>query len=279
MSIVNSHRLGERTRPSSLWDYMSPSRLNLWIRCPLAFKFRYIDGIRTPPTPNLFLGKAVHAALEYFYRQRRAGMDLPAPAVIEHLHGSWDLLVVEEDMQFSSVEEEAELKRQSCGLVAEYLQRLPASENRPTAVEVSVESPLIDPVTGESLGMPLLGILDLVLPDANGSVICDFKTSNRSNSPVEILHEVQLTAYAYLYRQATNSTEGGLEIRSLIKTKSPKVECHRYPPRTDAHMRRFFQLVRAYLDALHSGKYVYRPGLLCSMCDYHDGPCSSWEGE
>jgi putative RecB family exonuclease len=279
MSIVISARHVERERPSGIWDYISPSRLNLWIRCPLAFKFRYIDGIRTPPTTNLFLGKAVHAALEHFYRQRQAGVDLTATMVIEQLHGSWDLLVVEEDMQFSSVQEEVDLKQQSCGLVTEYLRRLPANESRPTAVEASAECPLVDPVTGENLGMPLLGILDLVLPGANGSVICDFKTASRSSSPVEILHEVQLTAYAYLYRQATSNTEGGLEIRSLIKTKTPKVESHRFPSRTDAHMRRFFLLVRAYLDALHSGKYVYRPGLLCSMCDYREGACGSWDGE
>ena len=41
--------------------YISPSRLNRWLRCPLAFKLQYVDGIRTPTTPNLFIGKQVHA--------------------------------------------------------------------------------------------------------------------------------------------------------------------------------------------------------------------------
>ena len=43
-------------RLGSVWDYVSVSRLNLWIRCPLAFKLRYLDGIRTPTSPALFLG-------------------------------------------------------------------------------------------------------------------------------------------------------------------------------------------------------------------------------
>ena len=29
-----------------VWEYISPSRLNLWLRCPLAFRLQYIDGIR-----------------------------------------------------------------------------------------------------------------------------------------------------------------------------------------------------------------------------------------
>ena len=33
---------------------------------------------------------------------------------------------------------------------------------------------------------------------------------------------------------------GRLEIRSLIKTKVPKIEFHRYPARTDAHFGRLF---------------------------------------
>ena len=32
-------------RGNGIWDYVSPSRLNLWLKCPLAFRARYIDGI------------------------------------------------------------------------------------------------------------------------------------------------------------------------------------------------------------------------------------------
>jgi hypothetical protein len=71
----------------------------------------------------------------------------------------------------------------------------------------------------------------------------------------------------YLLRQLADETEAGLEIRSLIKTKVPKIEYHRYAARTDSHFRRFFQIVRAYLDDLDRGDFVYRPGFGCTMCD------------
>jgi hypothetical protein len=43
-------------------EYISASRLNTWMSCPLKYKLRYLDGIRTPASPAMFLGKQVHRA-------------------------------------------------------------------------------------------------------------------------------------------------------------------------------------------------------------------------
>ncbi len=260
-----------------VFDYLSPSRLNLWIKCPLAFKFKYVDGIKLPPTPNMFLGKRVHDGLELFYRHRQLGIYLEAGDVTQRMLVSWDAAVAAEEIEFDNVAEETALKQQSTSLVTVYLRQLPADEPRPLAVETSLTFPLVDPVTGENLGMPLLGIVDLVIGANDGPVIADFKTAAKSSDPLEITHEVQLSCYAYLFRHVAGQSEAGLEIRSLIKTKTPKVELHRYAPRTDIHFRRLFALIRAYLDDLHSGRFVYRPGWTCSMCDYRDTYCRQWQ--
>jgi hypothetical protein len=129
----------------------------------------------------------------------------------------------------------------------------------------------VDPESGEDLGMPLVGILDLVLPAETGRVgpvVCDFKTSARSAAPHELAHEIQLGCYAFLFRRATGSMESELQIRSLIKTKSPKVETHCFPARTAAQLRRLFAVIREYLDAIHSGRFNYRPAWTCSTCDF-----------
>ena len=52
-------------RQGGVWEYISPSRLNCWLSCPLKFRCRYLDGIRTPTTPALFVGKACHAAWRF----------------------------------------------------------------------------------------------------------------------------------------------------------------------------------------------------------------------
>ena len=118
--------------------------------------------------------------------------------------------------------------------------------------------------------------MDLVLDDAAGPLVVDFKTAARSTEPLEISHEIQLTSYAYLLRHGTSQQESGLEIRSLIKTKMPKCEFHRYPARKDAHFARLFAVVREYLDALDAGRFNYRPGFGCAMCDFRESHCQRW---
>ncbi|QDU96530.1 RecB family exonuclease [Lignipirellula cremea] len=267
-----------RDDSSGLLDYVSPTRLNTWLSCPLKFKLRYVEGIKEPTSSSLFLGKRVHDGLEFFYRHRQDGDHLSATDVAQHISESWDEAVAAEDMQFPSFDDEAVLKRQTIGLVEAYLDTRDANEGIPVAVERPLECPLVDPETGEDLGMALFGFVDLVLESQAGLTIVDFKTAARSSAPLEISHEVQLSCYAYAFRHVFGATEQELQIRSLIKTKTPKVETHRYPARGDAHFRRLFAVIRAYLDDLQSNRFVYRPGWTCSMCDYRETHCRQWQG-
>ena len=265
-------------RGSSLWDYVSPSRLNLWLKCPLAFKARYVDGLPTPTTPSLFLGKRVHAALEWWYRHRLLHLPVDKHDVLTHIPQVWEAAVAEEEMQFQDAAEEDRLKQQTIDLVATYLNRVPADEPLPLAVEARWEMPLVDPGTDEDLGVPLLGYVDLVLDGPDSATIIDFKTAANASAPVDISHELQLTSYAYLLRSASGQAEGELQIRSLVKTKVPTIAIHRYPPREDRHFHRLFAVVREYLDALDHGQFNFRPGWTCGSCDYRESVCAGWHG-
>lgn len=174
--------------------------------------------------------------------------------------------------------DEAGCQQQAIALLGVYLQQVPADEPRPLAVEELAEVRLIDPRSGEDLGIPLLGIMDLILPTTAGPIIADFKTAARGGELLEITHEIQLTSYAYLLRHTFEQPESGHEIRSLIKTKTPKIENHHYPPRTAVQFARLFSVIRAYLDDLNCGKFVYRPGFSCGMCDFRHGACRDWGG-
>jgi hypothetical protein len=259
-------------------DYISPSRLNLWLKCPLAFKFRYVDGIETPPSPGLFVGRVVHAGLESWYRHRQLGIPLDAAELCRRLDAWWEHAAGGEQVDFASVTEEAGCRRQAIDLVRTYLHQVADIEPPPLAVERAVEAPLVDPVSGENLGLPLVGVIDLVLPAPAGPVIADFKTAARGGELIETAHEIQLSSYSYLHRHVTQTTESALEIRSLIKTRSPRVETHRYPARTTRHYRRLYSVIRAYLDDLHAQRFVFRPGFSCATCEFRDTNCRHWEG-
>ena len=260
-------------RAEGIWAYISPSRLNLWLRCPLAFRLRYIDGIRSPTTPSLFLGQRVHSALEAFYRHRMLGLTIGAKEASQRMLEGWDAAAEEQEFTPESMEADQRLQDQAVSLIAAYVEQLPSEEPPPLAVEATLEAPLVDPFTGEDLGISLLGITDLVLPTEKGAVIVDFKTAAKAAAPLELAHEVQLGCYAFLYRQLTGSREAGLQIRTLVKTKTPQLLTTDFTPRTDWHLRRLFGVLQEYVDMLHGldvDRFRCRPGWTCGMCDYQD---------
>ena len=168
MSTIPARREISPQRRGGLWAYVSPSRLNLWLRCPLAFKFKYVDGIRSATSPAMFLGKMCHSALEAFYRRRQQGTTLEFVDVIGHLEAIWGQAATDESMQFESSAKQQALKLQAVELLAAYLAQVPADEPRPLAIEQSLEAPLVDPIGGEELGIPLFGIIDLVVGGDRG---------------------------------------------------------------------------------------------------------------
>lgn len=257
-----------RPRTGQVWEYISPSRLNLWMKCPLAFKLRYIDGIQSPTTPALFLGQQVHAGLESYYRHRMLGVKLSAEAVATRMLSTWDEAAVDRGFIAASKSDDSKLREQAARLVSAYIAQVPPGEPAPLAVEARLEAPLVDPFTGVDLGINLMGIADLVLPSPDGPVIIDFKTAARASKPLEIVHEIQLGCYAFMLRSLTGEEESAIEIRSLVKTKTPKIAYSKFGRRSDSHLRRLFAVIHEYLDCLRTGRFTYRPGWTCGMCDY-----------
>ena len=270
MTMVLAEPETEPERRGGLWDYVSPSRLNLWLACPRAFKFRYVAGIQTPTSPSLFIGKQVHAALEVHYRHQQLDLLLSGHEIVSRMRDEWSTAAEEEDVAFAKEGDSDKLLEKACTLVLAYLAQIPDDESRPLAVETMLEVSLIDPETGEDLGIPLRGIIDLVLDERNGAVICDFKTAASSQHPLEVCHEIQLGCYALMYRALSGETESGLEIRTLVKTKVPQIATYRYGSRSDAQIGRLFAVVRAYLEDLRRGDFLYRPGWGCRTCGFRN---------
>jgi hypothetical protein len=228
MSIIQFMQQ-EQVRPDQeqqtgmIWDYVSPSRLSLWLKCPLAFRKRYIDGEQTSPTPALFVGKVTHAVLAHVYRQRSAGRLCTVENMPGLVSDAWQFATETEPCTFDDDTQEEKCRYQVLDLVTTYLTSIPIHMETPIAVEKRYEVPLVDPLTGEDFGIPIVGVVDLVLQEESGSVITDFKTSATSTL-CELQHELQLTSYAYCFREVMEQNESGCEVRQLgrVDTKPLK---------------------------------------------------------
>ena len=256
-----------------IWDYVSASRLNLWMKCPLAFRRRYLDGVKTPPTPSLFVGKVVHETLDAVYRCASVGESVRPHDVVPFVESAWERILQAEPCGFDDSDQETKCFQQIADLVKTYISETNIDFERPLAVERRFETALVDPATGEDFGIPLVGVIDLVLDCDAGPVLVDFKTA-ASASFCDLQHELQLTAYAWLIRECLGREESALEVRQLVKTKTAKIVTRIYPPRTERHFERFFAVVREYLEALDRGVFNYRPSWNCSFCG-HSGFCTN----
>jgi hypothetical protein len=198
--------------------------------------------------------------------------------VLHRLPQIWEQVLEEDSVAWESSDEETSSLAQTEALVGAYLGQVDPDEALPCVVEAAMEAPLVDPTTGENLDIPLVGIVDLVLDEPTGPLVVDFKTAARGGAPHEIAHEVQLSSYAYLLREAARQEPSSLEIRQLIKTKVTKIEYHRFSRRDARHFRRLFAVIRHYLDAIDSNKFAYRPSLACASCEWREGACLLWDG-
>ncbi len=255
-----------------VWNYVSASRLNLWMRCPLAFRRKYLEGVTSPSTPSLFVGKVVHGVLEHVYRCLMVGTIATTEDVPAFVEAAWTQTMDSEPCVFADAEQETKSRNLVSDLIRAYLSEIDIASEKPIAVEKKYEVPLIDPITGEDFGIPLVGIVDLVLDGEGGPIVTDFKTAASASVSCELQNELQLTGYAYLIREAFGQNESALEIRQLVKTKTPKIVVHRLPPRTERHFERFFGIVREYLECLDRGVFNGRPSWNCSLCE-HSGSC------
>ena len=244
-------------------DYISASRLNCWSECRLKFRYRYLDRLPTTVSPALHLGKAVHRGLEVWNHKRWRGEPCSPADIQGAFQDFWILKQPDDGIDWQGKEDEQ--KEKAWKLIKHYIDNsdIPKDE-RPEGVEVLVERDF------QASGYPpLRGVIDLVRP---GGRIIDFKTAARSpdTSMVAHLNQVQRTAYALLYREATGKQEQEMEFHYLLKTKEPRVVVVNLPPVTPEHCRSFSRLIESYVSGVSDEDFVPSPGQHCSWCDYLD---------
>jgi putative RecB family exonuclease len=251
-----------------LTSVVSASRLNTFHACRLKFCFRYVMELLKPATAALFVGKAVHAALQQWSTARWRGQPHDAQSLKAGFLTGW--ISAQEDEPVAWDGDEDAQQEKAWGLVDMYLREtpIPAGE-KPEAVEVRVEADLA------GHGLPtLVGIIDLVRP---GGRIVDFKTSAATPNAEQVIHrsQTQLTAYGILYREATGKPESGFELHHLVKTKTPKLVVSQAPAITENQKTKLFRLIESYLDGVEREDFVPSPGLQCASCEFFN-ECRAW---
>jgi putative RecB family exonuclease len=267
-----AERLGTPVDGVEVIGAISPSRAGDFISCPLLYRFRTIDRLPEPPSPDAVRGTVVHKVLEDLF-------DLPAaertPQQAESmLAPAWDALVEREpelvDMFPGDTGPEAAEWLASCRAVLErYFTLEDPRRLEPAEREVYVEA-LLDS------RLLLRGFVDRldIAPDGRIRVV-DYKSGRSPTERFEAKALFQMKFYALVIWRTRGIVPAMLQLVYLGNG-----EILRYvPDERDllATERKVEAIWRAIREAEAAGDWRPSPGRLCSWCA-HQAICPAWGG-
>jgi putative RecB family exonuclease len=249
-------------------ETLSPSRAGDFKACPQLFRFRAIEHLPEPTSPQQARGTTAHLALQRFYELGRS--ERSPDRLFDLFRQAWSELRNEEEFAglFASLEEEREWGVGSLTLLANYFQL----ENPESFDPLERELDLLEQV-GD--GMMIRGILDRVDRRADGRiVITDYKTGAAPPETYSIPAFFALKIYALLIRRHLGETPA--EVR-LLYLNGPTM--YRFPVddrQLDAMEKQLAALWLAINRAIERNHFPPRTGPLCNWCSFRP-ICPAWE--
>lgn len=238
---------------------LSPSRVESFLSCPLAFRFRSLDGLPDPPTIATLRGTMVHRALELFHA------DTSRPRDPDWLDGCVTTMLEEfrehPDTLYLGLRGDSydDLSRQCRRLAAGVFEMEDPDQVHPVGLELRIEAP-VGPVV-------LRGIIDRLERGPDGSlIITDYKTGRAPGSG----YERKALGGVHLYALMCHLTmdERPSEVR-LMYVSSKETITDRP---SDQSLRFMTQRVSAVHGAIEqscqSGEFRTRKSALCRFCAY-----------
>lgn len=231
---------------------MSHTQVEMYLRCPRQYWFRYVKGESRPPGVAMVLGSGTHKAVETTHHHI---VDHGVPAPDEMLMDAFSDRFEEqaadvEATEWTGNQDKGKVKDQGVKLVKIYNQKF-APKVQPQVKLVPLKAADGGVVNTEVrgiekkfevtiAGVPMLGYIDLIdtndatltysdtelkmltkrghqVPEEMRTVVTDFKTRGRSISKDEIDSSLQLTLYSYVEKVTL------VRYDQLLKTKTPKV--------------------------------------------------------
>ena len=167
-------------------DHVSVSQLNMWLRCPRQWEYRYVKGLKIPPSGALVEGRCYHKSLEEnFLHKIESYEDLPVDECLDAFSTEWSKALSEEESIDWEGKNPRDIKNEGHKLVRKYI-----TDQAPYVQPLEVEEWYISEISG----VKFVARLDLI--DCTGVVI-DHKTSNKLYSQADVDRDMQASAAAF----------------------------------------------------------------------------------
>ena len=249
---------------------ISVSQVSTYLGCSLKYRFQYVDKIPRPwRVAAMAFGTSVHAAVEWFHRERLAGRSVEMTEVLKVFDADWYAQNVE-PLVFSERESKDSLAEKGRAMLQLYVES--TNGIKPVAVEQFFELDLVDPETGEVLDVRLRGGVDLV---EEGDTLIDLKTAGRTLEQGGLERHLQLSTYALAFL-LQHGVIPKLRLDMLLKTAKPRLERHE-TTRSIEDLVWTARLIREVSLAIETEHFFPNPSWRCTECEYF-AHCQQWRG-
>jgi len=256
--------------------HVSFTQIDQYLRCPLRYRFLYIDRLEPDfvPTARAF-GSGIHAAAAVFFRGVAQGERPRVEDVQGYFESFWNLEAGHQPLRYGEKESKESLLDLGRRMVAVLCEDFKLG-TEVLAVEQPFAVPLIDQETGEVLDRDLVGTLDLLERDGEGLVVVDLKTSARKYTDLQVEASLQLSVYSYAVGLSSFENGDDVRLRFDVLTKTRVPELHRYwTTRDRAANVRLFRMVSEVLAAIEAGAFHPIVGWQCKECVFRS-KCWAW---
>jgi putative RecB family exonuclease len=238
---------------------LSPSRVEAFTSCPMAFRFASIERIPEPPSIHASKGSFVHRVLEVLFTRPAAGRT--PEAAREAFDVARAEYEVHPDVTLLGLDEAANEAFFTDGwsLVEGYLRMEDPTTVRDIGLELRLEAPVGD--------LSVRGIIDRLEIDADDRlVITDYKTGRPPGPQYEQSKMGGVHIYSFLCEAVLGQRPAAVRLMYVrtgdVITATPSAESIRFiTTRTTA-------VWKAVARACETGDFRPRQGPLCNSCSY-----------
>lgn len=275
-SHYNSKKLKEKRRNDKMIEHLSYTQINCYLQCPLKYKFQYLDKIEWPFVPSgLTFGTAIHKVAAYYHQKKMQGTELTLEKLKEIFEQWWNQENQNKKILYKPTETPDWLLAKGGELLKVFLST--QNGNQIVAVEKEFKTPLQHPQTKEELPAPLIGYIDLIEKDKDGSlVIVDLKTASKAYTADKIVNDLQMTCYSYVADYYKLNQKKPVHLRYDVLLKSKNCQKLQYTIRRDKEdHRKLFQIAKEILKGIEHQVFYPMPGFYCTDCPFREN-CQSW---
>lgn len=238
--------------------YISYSQINMYKRCPMQYKFRYIDGLKMKPKSSRILGTAVHSGLEEGFREKlnNGGSDIRIKNLMKEktVNTIEELLKSEQEIDWNEDDNPNRLKDDGAKMVSVYYDEK-GKKIKPVEVEKEFE------IKFQNVDWTLKGKIDIIA----SKTIIDYKTGSSKPQDEWVFYDDQLKLYRVVYN---SPVESHWIIR--YKVKDPAIFVYRREI-LEEEMKQTLQDLAVVVQLIRTG-YFYRKNDLkvCGWCGYKE---------